>query len=95
MDIRHNCDRGRSPAFCVIAAFGLAAILMTLAARPAIAGGADVASAAQSDLKKVLGKIQTHYDKTKTLRAKFDETLTRPGAPERQRNGTIYFNKPG
>ncbi|MGH7864851.1 MAG: LolA family protein [Candidatus Binataceae bacterium] len=56
---------------------------------------ADGATAAHSDLKGVLKKIQEHYDQTKTLSAKFAETLTRPGAPERRRTGMIYFGKPG
>jgi outer membrane lipoprotein-sorting protein len=78
-----------------LAALMLATVVPLFTAPEAHAGGVENAAAPSADLKKVLGKIQEHYDGTNTFAARFDESLTRPGASERRRSGTIYFAKPG
>ncbi len=78
-----------------LAALMLATVAALFTAPQAHAGGEENALPPSADLKKVLGKIQEHYDRTETFAAKFDETLTRPGASERRRTGAIYFAKPG
>jgi outer membrane lipoprotein carrier protein len=95
MAVQRNGNPGGSRRFGLLWLFGLMAAFMTLTVRQAIGASADAEPADRSELKSVLGKVQAHYDKTRRLRAKFDETLTRPGAPERRRSGTINFSKPG
>jgi outer membrane lipoprotein carrier protein len=46
-------------------------------------------------LSTVLDRLQQHYQETKSFRAKFDQTFTRPGLPALQRSGNIYYKKPG
>jgi len=48
-----------------------------------------------ASLDRVLDRLQQHYQATKSFTAKFDETITRAGAPPLQRNGLIYYEKPG
>lgn len=43
----------------------------------------------------LLDRFQQHYQATKSFSAKFDQTMTRPGAPPLRRTGTIYYEKPG
>jgi outer membrane lipoprotein carrier protein len=50
---------------------------------------------AAASLDTVLDRLQQHYQSTKSFRAKFDETITRTGAPPLQRSGVIYYEKPG
>jgi outer membrane lipoprotein carrier protein len=46
-------------------------------------------------LDTLLDRLQRHYQATKSFSAKFDETITRTGAPPLQRRGVIYYQKPG
>jgi outer membrane lipoprotein carrier protein len=48
-----------------------------------------------ASLDRVLDRLQQHYQATKSFTAKFDETITRAGAPALQRHGVIYYEKPG
>jgi outer membrane lipoprotein carrier protein len=50
---------------------------------------------ATASLDTVLNRFQEHYQATKSFSAKFDETITRPGAPPVQREGVINYQKPG
>jgi len=59
------------------------------------AGAAETPAAAAADLNAVLDHFQQHYQATTSFSAKFDQTITRPGAPPQRRRGTIYYQKPG
>jgi len=48
-----------------------------------------------ASLDIMLDSLQQHYRSTKSFSAKFDETITRAGAPPLQRSGVIYYQKPG
>jgi outer membrane lipoprotein carrier protein len=50
-------------------------------------------SVASLDAK--LDRLQQHYQTTRSFSARFDETITRAGAPPIQRSGLIYYEKPG
>jgi outer membrane lipoprotein carrier protein len=50
---------------------------------------------AAANLDMLLDRLQQHYQATKSFSAKFDETITRAGAPPLQRSGLIYYQKPG
>jgi outer membrane lipoprotein carrier protein len=56
---------------------------------------ADSASANAADLKAILAKLQRHYQETDSFSATFKQTVTRVGAPPKDRTGTVYFKKPG
>ncbi len=65
-----------------------------------LAVGATPAWSAQGEspaLKTLLDRLQRHYQQTTSFRAKFQETLTLAGNAEmrRQRDGTVYYRKPG
>jgi len=59
------------------------------------AGAAMSPTDAGANLGTLLDRLQLHYQATKSFSAKFDETITRPGAPPLQRSGVIYYEKPG
>lgn len=46
-------------------------------------------------LDTLLNRLQQHYQATRSFSAKFDQTITRAGAPPIQRSGVIYYEKPG
>jgi outer membrane lipoprotein carrier protein len=50
---------------------------------------------ASAHLDALLDRLQQHYQATKSFSAKFDEVITRAGAPPLQRSGVIYYQKPG
>jgi outer membrane lipoprotein carrier protein len=68
-----------------------------IAALAVIVGGAGAAMrlGSATDLDVLLGRLQHHYQATKSFSARFTETVTRQGAPPVQRTGTIYYQKPG
>src|SRR5581483_10455105 len=73
--------------------FGL--LLLGLLAGSGPAGAVISAGAAPENLDVLLDHVQKHYQSTRSFRAKFDETITRPGAPPIRRSGVIYYEKPG
>jgi len=52
-------------------------------------------AAAPANLDVLLDRMQQHYQATKSFSARFDETITHPGAAPLQRSGIIYYEKPG
>lgn len=42
-----------------------------------------------------MSQLQRHYQATDSFKANFKETITRAGAPPRDRSGVIYYCKPG
>lgn len=50
---------------------------------------------AAGNLDDLLERFQHHYQATTSFSAKFEETITRQGAPPLQRSGIIYYQKPG
>jgi outer membrane lipoprotein carrier protein len=48
-----------------------------------------------ANLNVLIARLQRHYQATKSFSAKFDETITRAGAPPLKRAGVIYHQKPG
>jgi outer membrane lipoprotein carrier protein len=57
------------------------------------AEGATIANPPQ--LKMTVEHLQKHYQATQSFSAKFVETITRVGAPPQERQGTVYYRKPG
>lgn len=55
----------------------------------------DTASAESADLKTLLAHLQRHYQETNSFSAAFKQTVTRVGAPPKDRIGTVYYHKPG
>ncbi len=47
------------------------------------------------NLDVLLDRMQQHYQSTRSFSAKFNEIITRVGAPPIQRSGVIYYEKPG
>lgn len=59
------------------------------------AGAVVSPASAAANLDMLLDRFQQHYQATKSFSAKFDETITRAGAPPLQRSGVMYYQKPG
>jgi outer membrane lipoprotein carrier protein len=53
------------------------------------------ASENSAELKSILAKLQRHYQETDSFSATFKQTVTRVGAPPKERTGKVYFEKPG
>lgn len=47
------------------------------------------------NIDTLVTRLQTHYQATHAFTAKFTETLSRPGAPPRERSGVVEYQKPG
>jgi outer membrane lipoprotein carrier protein len=47
------------------------------------------------NIDALVTRLQTHYQATHSFTAKFTETLSRPGAPPRERSGVVQYQKPG
>ena len=65
--------------------------------RVAIASG-DAPSASDQRNEKldaILKRIQTHYQKTISLKAKFSENIAAADGRNRERSGMVYYRKPG
>jgi outer membrane lipoprotein carrier protein len=72
-----------------------------------VSGPADVRFASASDtapgsadhrndkLDTILKRIQTHYQKTTSLKARFSENIVAADGRHRERAGTVYYRKPG
>lgn len=46
-------------------------------------------------LKTLLNRLQKHYQQTDSFSAKFKEHITPAGGTKREREGTVYYRKPG
>jgi outer membrane lipoprotein carrier protein len=46
-------------------------------------------------LKTLLDRLQKHYQQTTSFSAKFKEQITPAGGAKREREGTVYYRKPG
>jgi outer membrane lipoprotein carrier protein len=46
-------------------------------------------------LKTLLDRLQKHYQQTESFSAKFKEQITPAGGAKREREGTVYYRKPG
>jgi outer membrane lipoprotein carrier protein len=56
----------------------------------------DHAKADHNDkLAAILTRVQNHYQKTNTLKAKFTENIAAADGRKRDRSGTVYYRKPG
>jgi len=47
------------------------------------------------ELATLLTRVQNHYQKTGTLKAKFTENISAADGRKRDRTGTVYYRKPG
>jgi len=55
-----------------------------------------VASASESgQLKTLLDRLQKHYQQTSSFTAKFKEEISPAGGMKREREGNVYYRKPG
>jgi outer membrane lipoprotein carrier protein len=70
-------------------------LLLGLLVSSGPAGAVISAGAAPEHLDVLLDHVQQHYQSTRSFSAKFDETITRPGALPIRRSGVIYYEKPG
>jgi outer membrane lipoprotein carrier protein len=48
-----------------------------------------------SQLKKLLDRLQKHYQQTTSFSAKFQEEIAPAGGTKREREGIVYYRKPG
>ncbi len=48
-----------------------------------------------ANLGTILKRLQVHYQKTKTFRAKFNEEIAAASGARRTRDGTVCYRKPG
>jgi outer membrane lipoprotein carrier protein len=82
-----------------VARVGLVAAMIVLlpAAAPLVRASSSVAagSLSKTELKSLLAHLQRHYQDTTSFKANFKETISRAGAAPRERDGTIYYSKPG
>ncbi len=46
-------------------------------------------------LKTLLDRLQKHYQQTNSFSAKFKEVISPAGGAKREREGTVYYRKPG
>jgi len=46
-------------------------------------------------LKALLDRLQKHYQQTNSFSAKFTEQISPAGGAKREREGTVYYRKPG
>jgi len=68
-----------------------AVVLGTVTAMPLFA-----ASTPESpQLKTLLDRLQKHYQQTNSFSAKFKEEIAPAGGAKREREGTVYYRKPG
>jgi outer membrane lipoprotein carrier protein len=80
-------------AGAALMAFGMA---MPPLAGPLIQAQADGAvTVTPPELKALVEHLQKHYQATESFSAKFTETITRVGGPPEERQGTVYYSKPG
>jgi outer membrane lipoprotein carrier protein len=75
----------------LVTGFALAALVNPLVVMEVRA--ATIANPPQ--LKVLVEHLQKHYQATQSFSAKFTETITRVGAPPQERQGTVYYRKPG
>jgi outer membrane lipoprotein carrier protein len=75
----------------------LLAIIEVIGFSPAIsrASAADTARPKRISAKAVVARLQRHYQATDSLSANFKQTLTRAGAPARERTGRFSYKRPG
>jgi outer membrane lipoprotein carrier protein len=52
-------------------------------------------AAANPQLTTLLDRLQKHYQQTNSFSAKFKEVITPAGGMKREREGTVYYRKPG
>ena len=55
----------------------------------------ETTAAETTNLKGLLARLQRHYQETDSFGASFKQTITRVGAPPKEREGTVYYEKPG
>jgi len=81
----------------VLLALGAAPILLlvslSLAIQPARA--ATIAEPEYAQFKFLLEHLQKHYQASQSFSAKFKEVITRVGGPPQEREGSVYYRKPG
>lgn len=73
----------------------LALVLGVASFAPPSARADGDARAKSVNLNTLVARLQHHYQVTDSFKAKFRETITRAGAPPRERGGVIYYRKPG
>lgn len=73
------------------------AMALALGVPPWAAAGSVTAGGknTSASLKSLVSRMQHHYQQTDSFSAKFNETITRVGAPPRDRAGSVYYQKPG
>ncbi len=62
---------------------------------PPRARAAITAAGESAALRDLLARLQRHYQGTASFTARFDETISRPGAPPLQRTGALAWRRPG
>ena len=74
---------------------GVAAVLVSLLVGFAIAPSLRAASKDSAQLGALLDRLQKHYQQTDSFSAKFKQQITPAGGTRREREGTVYYRKPG
>ena len=73
----------------------LALLMAIVGMRVLPANAAETVSSGNGSVKALVKRLQHHYKATDSFSAKFIETITRVGAPPREREGGVYYEKPG
>ena len=55
----------------------------------------ETTAAEATNLKTLMARLQRHYQETESFGASFKQTITRVGAPPKDRDGTVYYERPG
>jgi outer membrane lipoprotein carrier protein len=55
----------------------------------------ETTAAETTNLKTLMARLQRHYQETESFGASFKQTITRVGAPPKDRDGTVYYERPG
>src|ERR1700722_2337430 len=55
----------------------------------------ETTAAEATNPKTLMARLQRHYQETESFGASFKQTITRVGAPPKDRDGTVYYERPG
>jgi outer membrane lipoprotein carrier protein len=73
----------------------VATLILALATAMPLCAGSKHPAHQAADLKTLLDKLQKHYQQINSFSSKFKEVITPAGGAKRERDGTVYYRKPG
>jgi len=88
-------SRGNRPAIFLAIAIVASVIATFGGGGSSVSARETIAANKSGSLKSLLAHLQSHYQETDSFSAAFKQTITRVGAPPKERTGTVYYQKPG